>query len=287
MKNLIHHFICLLILTTLATATAAVNHDYDDGDGNNNGILLNYAEPASAPAPAHESEYEPDSSHPQITPEMLIGTWILESQTTTQSLFERAVIFESGVKLLYLAGSETGMPFFWTLYDNVLTSHLLAGPEYRHDMPIQIADGTLIFLYDDGETATYVRPYDDDCLLFLLPEGMIKPELVGLWFMIGQTTDEYGNFLPFPDVIEFLPDGSGTAYVVIHLETGIAGLAEVSFEWNVIDGAVLFKHIYDTDSNRVEVPLIFRLAFYADFDTYILDVVHSNGTVSRYVLAPR
>ena len=108
-----------------------------------------------------------------VTPGMLIGTWVLESQETDMTLLERVVIFDSGVKLLF-SSDEAPLTFFWRVYGNVLSSFL----HHRViEMNIQInADGALVFTYDDGLTGTYVMTDYD------FPERVVNPQFIGEWY---------------------------------------------------------------------------------------------------------
>ena len=245
--------VLLSLLAFVLTATGCENTGRPNG---------NEAKPPE-PLQSYTAE-TPDADTPaisdvlQVTPEMLIGTWILESQETPEAVMDRAVILESGVKLLY--GSHgTGSPFFWYLYNNVLTSHL-AGRTIP--MAISIDDnGALIFTYDDGLTATYIL---SDCAL---PERVIIPELVGTWHLADQTGDAI-----LPDTVKFSPDGSGIVfYNTEHLR---------NFEWGVIEDAVLLKDFEDT--HGVESSFIIDVAFIEEMDGYAFSIIFDNGIRALY-----
>jgi hypothetical protein len=132
-------------------------------------------------------------------------------------------------------------------------------------MPIQItADGSLVFTYDDGLTATYVK------VDYALPERVAMPELVGVWYLV-----DLESYAITSDKVEFLADGSGNAHY------GVEYIG--NFEWGIIDGVVLFKDFVDT-SDIESAFIIFGIAFITEFDTYALVIVDNNGTVVTYVL---
>ena len=250
MKKLL---VLLSLLALVLTATGCESTGIPDGnEATPNEPLQSYtAQTPDADTPA-------TSDVLQVTPEMLIGTWILESQETPESLMERAVILESGAKLLY-SPDGTVSPFFWHVYGNVLTSHL-AGQAIP--MLIRIdADGALVFTYDDGLTGTYVLSD------YALPERVIIPELVGIWHLADQIGDAV-----LPDTVEFSPDGSGTVYYnTEHLR---------NFEWSVIEAAVLLKDFEDT--HGVESSFIIEVAFIAELDGYAFSIIFDNGIRALY-----
>ena len=244
-------FILLPLLALILTVSSCGNVDIS----NNNDVAAYCAETSDTGA-QEASSYTYDIS--AVTPEMLIGTWILESQDTPLSVMERAVILESGIKLLYTDAGNV-LPFFWHVYDNVLTSILA---EFSHPMPIRItADGLLVFTYEDGLTATYAMSD------LVLPERIIMSELVGTWYLVDQRGDAI-----IPETVEFLQDGSGR----VHYDTGHLRY----FEWGVTYDVVLFKDFEDTQS--LELPFIIDVAFIEEMDGYAFSITFDNGIRALY-----
>ena len=200
-----------------------------------------------------EYVYQPEPDY--VTPEMLVGTWVLYSQESEIELMERAVIFDSGVKLLFNSDGDA-FPFFWRLNGNVLTSHLFYLTRGSIDMDIMIsADGALVFTYEDGLTGTYIRSDEE------MPERMINLELVGLWHSDTQMGDG-----EFPISIDFRADGFG----MLQYSTDRVHL----FQWGVAEDVLLFKNI----EGEYSVFIIPEIFFMPDWDSYVFFIYQYDKT---------
>ena len=204
-------------------------------------------------------EYARQPEHAYVTPEMLVGTWVLHSQETETELMERAVIFDSGVKLLFNSDGDA-FPFFWRLDDNVLSSHLFYLTRGSIDMNIMInADGALVFTYEDGLTGTYIRSDDE------MPERVVNPEFAGLWHFYTQMGDG-----EFPDSIDFFPDGFGMSHCPAN---GVR-----VFQWDAAEDVLLFKNI----DGEYSVFIIYEMGFLSDWDSYIFIMYRYDKTHAIY-----
>ena len=206
-----------------------------------------------------EYVHQPEPSY--VTPEMLVGTWVLDSQETEHELFERIVIFDSGVKLLF-DSDGVASALFWSVYDSVLSSSLSL-LEDSVDTQIMInADGALIFTYYDGLTGTFIRLGDE------FPAGEIIPQLVGQWELAFHSG--YGEL---PDFIEFFSNGFGLSH---YFATGL----EREFQWSVVDNSLLFRNF----DGEYTVSIIQDLLFHPAFNRCALSVYLCDELFALYLI---
>ena len=173
------------------------------------------------PTPVIDSEF----SDVDITMPMMLGTWALATDRAFS--FDYMTFFEDGVGLGKSYADATtredlrASPFFWDVSDNVLSLYHDFGVQFHviNTYPMQYTDGSILFSYPDGSTATYV--WIDENIL--LPDQHATSPLVGRWTLDSDS--------PFSvDEIMFYSDGTGWNY---------SSGGYTHFEWSVYAGFVL------------------------------------------------